>query len=176
MWKWKVNFKIEARANPPMAARSPNRDLPMIAKLSLLTIVGRASAENLVISSGNRPVTEQSPSGGRQAPAGLLYSMVQGQENPTVSCRSRKIGIQQKSTGHRAIYVPWDIGFRVKLSLKECLSIRTVMWACGWNWTFIWVSCSVGRVVRVLKAKKSKLCRQLLLKFITFIFIFCSEE
>ena len=31
---------------------------------------GGASAEYLVISSGNRPVAEQSPGGGRQAPAG----------------------------------------------------------------------------------------------------------
>ena len=32
--------------------------------------IGRAPAENLVISRGNRPVAEQSPAGGRQAPAG----------------------------------------------------------------------------------------------------------
>ena len=32
--------------------------------------IGRASAENLVISRGNRMVAEQSPGGGRQAPAG----------------------------------------------------------------------------------------------------------
>ena len=129
MWKWKVNFKIEARANPSMAARSPNGDLPMIAGFIVVhrrstgapTVTaeppddrrrdtGGASAENLVISSGNRPVAEQSPGSGHQVPAGWLYDMVQGQENPAVSCRSRKIGIRQKSTGHRAIYVSWDVG------------------------------------------------------------------
>ena len=31
--------------------------------------------------------------------------MVEGQENRPMSCRSRKIGIRQKSTGHRAIYI-----------------------------------------------------------------------
>ena len=31
--------------------------------------------------------------------------MVQGQENRPMSCRSRKIGIRQKSGGHCSIYV-----------------------------------------------------------------------
>ena len=72
-----------------MAARSPNGDLPMIAGFIVVrrrstgapTVtaeppddrrrdIGGASAENLVISRGNRPVAEQSPGGGRQAPSG----------------------------------------------------------------------------------------------------------
>ena len=148
MWKWKVNFKIEARANPSMAACSPNGDLLMIAGFIVVrwrstgapTVTteppddrrrdtGGASAENLVISSGNRPVAEQSSGGSRQAPAGWLYDMVQGQENPAVSCRSRKIGIRQKSTGHRAIYVSWDVGLK-----------RTCLWRQA-NLASVW-SCS----------------------------------
>ena len=42
MWKWKVNFKTEARANPSMAARSPNGDLPMMAGF---IVVHRRSTE-----------------------------------------------------------------------------------------------------------------------------------
>ena len=72
-----------------MAARSPNGDLLMIAGFIVVRLrstgaptvtadppddrrrdIGGASAENLVISRGNRPVTEQSPGGSRQAPAG----------------------------------------------------------------------------------------------------------
>ena len=72
-----------------MAALSPNGDLPMIAGFivvrrrstgapTVLTEppddrrrdIGGASAENLVISRGNRPVAEQSPGGSRQAAAG----------------------------------------------------------------------------------------------------------
>ena len=72
-----------------MAARSPNGDLPMIAGFIVIHLrstgapmataeppddrqqdTGGASAKNLVISSGNRPVAEQSPGGGRQAPDG----------------------------------------------------------------------------------------------------------
>ena len=68
-----------------MATCSPNGDLPMIAGFIVVRwrstgaptvtagppmIVGRTSAENLVISRGNRPVAEQSPAGGNQAPAG----------------------------------------------------------------------------------------------------------
>ena len=72
-----------------MAARSPNGDLPMIAGFIAVrrrstgaqTVtaeppddrqrdIGGASAENLFISRGNRPVAEQSPGGGRQVPAG----------------------------------------------------------------------------------------------------------
>ena len=72
-----------------MAACSPNGDLPMIAGFIVVRWrstgapkvtaeppddhrceIGRASAKNLVISRGNQPVTEQSPGGGRQAPAG----------------------------------------------------------------------------------------------------------
>ena len=124
MWKWKVNFKIEPRANPSTAALSPNGDLPMIAGFIVVhrrltgapTVtaeppddrrrdIGGASAENLVIFRGNWPVAEQSPGGGCQAPASWLYDMVEGQENLPMSCRSRKIGIRQKSTGHRAIYI-----------------------------------------------------------------------
>ena len=137
MWKWKVNFKIEARANPSMAARSPNGDLPMIAGFIVVrrrstgapTVTteppddsrrdtGGASAENMVISSGNRQVAEQSPCG-RQVPTAWLCDMVQGQENPAVSCRSRKIGIRQKSTGHQAIYVSWDVGLRYKVTINQ---------------------------------------------------------
>ena len=131
MSKWKVNFKIEPRANPSMATRSPNGDLPMIAGFIVVRRrstgapkvtagflddrqqdIGGASTENLVISRGNRPVAEQSPGSGRQAPAGWLYDMVQGQENQPMSCQSRKIGIQQKSGSHCSIYLYWDDGFR----------------------------------------------------------------
>ena len=140
MWKWKVNSKIEARANPSMAARSPNGDLPMIAGFIVVcrqstgapTVtteppddrrrdIGGAPAENLVISRGNRPVAEQSSCGRRQAPTGWLYDMVQGQENPAVSCRSRKMDIRQKSTGHRAIYVSWDVGLTERQTNKCAL-------------------------------------------------------
>ena len=50
-------------------------------------------------------MAKQSPDGGRQAPGGFFYDMAQGQENWPMSCRCRKIGIRQKSAGHRAIYV-----------------------------------------------------------------------
>ena len=124
MRKLKVNFKIEPIANPSMAARWPNGDLLMIAGFIVVrrrstgapTVTtgapvdrrrdtGGASAGNFVISRANRPVAEQSPSGGRQAPAAWLYDMVQGRENPPMTCRFRKIGIRQKSAGHRSIYV-----------------------------------------------------------------------
>ena len=141
-----------------MAARSPNGDLPMVAGFIVIcrrsteapTVTaeppddrrrdtGGASAENLVISSGNRPVAQQSPGGGRQAPAGWLYDMVQGQENPAVSCRSRKIGIRQKSTSHRAIYVSWDVGFSLEWAreLKGNWSNAKVTTEAAhaiWNW------------------------------------------
>ena len=124
MWKWKVNFKTEPRANPSMAARSPNGDLPMIAGFIVVrqrstgapTVTAGppddrrrdtdgASAGNFVISRENRPVAKQSPCGGHQAPAAWLYDIVQGQKNRPMSCRCRKIGIQQKSGGHCSIYV-----------------------------------------------------------------------
>ena len=73
-------------------------------------------------SRGNRPVAEQSPVGGRQAPAGWLYDMVEGQVNRPMSCRSRKIGIRQKSTGHRVIYVFWDVGF-TQVNCSSCESM-----------------------------------------------------
>ena len=140
MWKWKVNFQIEPKTNQWSSRRWPHdhqkvtcrwlqdslssggdRQEPQRSPLSLLTIVGGASAENLDISRGNRPVAEQSPGGSRQAPAGWLYDMVEGQENRPMSCRSQKIGIRQKSTGHRAIYVL--LGRR--LYLKDILLINT---------------------------------------------------
>ena len=114
-----------------MAARWPNGDLPMIAGFIVVrrrstgapTVTGRppddrrrgiggTSAENLVISWGNRTVAEQSPDGGRQVPAGWLYDLVQGQENWPVSCRSWKIGISEKSADHRSINKVCDVGLR----------------------------------------------------------------
>ena len=110
-----------------MAARSPNGDLPMIAGFIVVrrrstgapTVTaehpddrrrdtGGASTENLVISSGNRPVAEQSPYSGAR-----WLTLRHGS-------RSRKSGGElpisknrhpAKIYRHRAIYVSWDVGF-----------------------------------------------------------------
>ena len=79
--------------------------------------IGGASADNFVICRENRLVVEQSSGGGRQATAGWFYDIVQGQENRPTSYRSRKIGIRQKSSGHRWIYV--FLGRRLKYELSS---------------------------------------------------------
>ena len=132
------NFQIQLGQNPSMAARWPNGDLPMIAGFIVVrrrstgapTVTGRPPddrrrgiggtlAENLVISWGNRTVAERSPDGGRQAPAGWLYDLVQGQENRPVSCRSQKIGIGEKSADHRSIYKACDVGLTTMLAYSK---------------------------------------------------------
>ena len=116
---------------PAMAAWSPKGERPMIAGFIVvrrqstgppavtaglpgdrLRDIGGASAEKFVICRENRLMAEQSPGGSRQATAGWLYDIVQGQENRPTSYRSRKIGIRQKSSGHRWIYV--FLGRRLK--------------------------------------------------------------
>ena len=37
--------------------------------------------------------------------------MVQGQENRPMSCRCQKVGIGEKSSGHRSIYKACDVPF-----------------------------------------------------------------
>ena len=108
-----------------MAARWLNGDLLMIAGFIVIrrrstgapTVTGRPPDDHrrdIGWKFGhflrNRTVAEQSPDGGRQAPAGWLYNLVRGQENWPVSCRSRKIGIGEKSMDHRLIYKACDIG------------------------------------------------------------------
>ena len=50
----------------------------------------------------------------RPAVAGIrplhdFYDMVQGRENPAMICRCQKVGIGEKSAGHRRIYNPCDV-------------------------------------------------------------------
>ena len=40
-----------------------------------------------------------------------FYDMVQGRENPAMICRCQKVGIGEKSAGHRTIYIPCDVAF-----------------------------------------------------------------
>ena len=99
-----------------MAARSLNGDLPMIVGFIVVRRgptgvpavtagapadrrqdTGGASAGNFVICRQNRAVAEQSPSGGRQASLHDFYDMVQGRENPAMTCRCQKVGIGEKS-------------------------------------------------------------------------------
>ena len=99
-----------------MAARSLNGDLPMIVGFIVVRRrptgvpavtagspadrrrdTGGASAGNFVICRPNRAVAEQSSSGGQQASLHNFYDMVQGRENPAITCRCQKVGICKKS-------------------------------------------------------------------------------
>ena len=139
---------VTCRWSQDSLSSAGNRQEPQRSPLNLLTIVGGAPAENLVISRGNRPVAEQSPGSGRQAPAGWLYDMVQGQENPAVSCRSRKIGIRQKSTGHRVIYVSWDVGFRWTLTRHIWFNLSSL-------YEITWFNCTLMSGTYDISEKKS---------------------
>ena len=41
-----------------------------------------------------------------------FYDMVQGRENPLMTCRCQKVGIGEKSAGHRSIYKACDVGLK----------------------------------------------------------------
>ena len=77
-----------------------------------------ASAENFGHSArksgGGRTVSRRRSSCGRW----MVYDIVQGQENRPMSYRSRKIGIRQKSSGHRRDLC--FLGRRLKF-LQSCL-------------------------------------------------------
>ena len=106
-----------------MAARCPNGDLPMIVRFIVVRRrptgvpavtagapadrrqdTGGVSARNFVIRRANRAVA------GRR-PLHDFYDIVQGRENPPMTCQCRKVGIGEKSAGHRSIYKACDVGF-----------------------------------------------------------------
>ena len=127
-----------------MAARCSNGDLPMI--VGFIVIRWRPAGVPAV-TAGCLPIVVGTPAGHRPeilsfaerigrwpnslpAAAGRrelldFYDMVQGRENPPMTCRCQKVGIDEKFTGHRAIYKACDIG------------IKTVCWAQnrdpGWS-------------------------------------------
>ena len=45
-----------------------------------------------------------------------FYDMVQGRENLPITCRCQKVGIGEKSAGHRSIYKACDVGITVEFS------------------------------------------------------------
>ena len=111
-----------------MAARCPNGDLPMIVGFIVVCRrptgipavtagapadrrrdTGGASVGNFVICRVNRVVAEQSPRGAGRRPLHDFYDMVQGRENPPMTCRCQKVGIGEKSTGHSVIYKACDV-------------------------------------------------------------------
>ena len=122
MRKLKVNFKISPIANPYMAARCPNGDLPMIVGFIVVLRrptgvqavtagapanrgrdTGGASAGNFVTCRTNRAVPNSLPAAASRQPLHDFYDMVQGQENPPMTCWCQKVGIGEKSAGHRSI-------------------------------------------------------------------------
>ena len=158
MRKLKVHFKVEPIASPPMAAGCPHGDLPIISRFIVIRrwsadappVIARApadhrrgtagaSAGNFVNSRANRPVAARSPNGGRPTSAAWFYNLLQGRENRRMTCRCRKIGIGEKSAGHRPIYKACDVG----LSWRNVLS-----WSGGhefkprpgWTWC-AWYFC-----------------------------------
>ena len=119
-----------------MATRCPNGDLPMIAGFivvrrrltGVLAVTagapadrrrdtGGASAGNFVICRVNRAVA------GRR-PLHDFYDMVQGRENPPMTCRCQKVGIGEKSAGHRSIYKACDVGLSCISSVQ--IQLQTV--------------------------------------------------
>ena len=77
---------------------------------------GGASAGNFVICRANRAVA------GRHL-LHHFYDMVQGRENPPMTCRCQKVGIGEKSAGHRSIYKACDVGIsEVPLGATVCIA------------------------------------------------------
>ena len=62
-----------------------------------------SSAERI----GRWPNSHPAAAGRRPLPD--LYDMVQGRENPAMICRCQKVGIGEKSGGHRRIYKACDV-------------------------------------------------------------------
>ena len=128
MWKSKINFKIEPNAHQWSSRRWPHGHQKVNGRWSqdslssggdwqdprrsppgLRTIVTGTPAWHWpkILSFPDRISRwlNSLPAAAGQATAGWLYDIVQGQENWPMSYRSRKIGIRQKSSGHRWIRV-----------------------------------------------------------------------
>ena len=88
-----------------------------------------ASAENFGHSArksgGGQTVSRRRSSCGRW----MVYNIVQGQENRPMSYRSRKIGIQQKCSGRRGIYV--FLGRRLKTDTHGYEKAMNVQYITG---------------------------------------------
>ena len=67
--------------------------------------------------------------------------MVQGRENPPMTCRYRKVGIGEKSAGHRSIYKACDVGLIKqnpddildcqlrKVKILQALAVLRTLWS-----------------------------------------------
>ena len=133
MRKLKVHFKISSIANPSIAARCPNGDLPMIVGFIVVRRrpAGAPGSHHWAAyrsSSGHRPKILSSaerigrspnsrPAVAGRRPLHDFYDMVQGRENPAMICRCQKVGIGEKSGGHRRIYNPCDVPLRQHIKL-----------------------------------------------------------
>ena len=118
-----------------MPKRRPADDLPMI--VGFIVVRWRPAGAPAVIAGppadrrrniGRKFCHLLSKSGGHRTVARRWPSdMVQGRENPTMIWRSQKVGIGEKSTGHRRIYNPCDVAFNCILELKIMLKIKIVL-------------------------------------------------
>ena len=128
MQKLKVHLKISSVANPSMAARCPNGDLPMI--IGFLGVRRRPAGAPPVTT---RPPADcrrgiawkfchlQSESGGRRTvawrwPADVrcltFTTWFKVEKNPAMICRCQKTGIGEKSGDHSRIYKACEVGIR----------------------------------------------------------------
>ena len=135
---------------------SGNRQGPWRSPPGPRAIVAGTSAENFVICRENLPVAAQSPGGDRQATAGWLYDIVQGQENRPTSYRSRKIGIRQKLSRHRRIYV--FLGRRLYVSGVLLLSVYKYLFEqkCIRIFSHVHARKSIAHRVRSMASKQSR--------------------
>ena len=61
------------------------------------------------------------PAAAGRRPLHDFYDMVQGRENPAMICRCQKVGIGEKSCGHRRIYKACDVPFSSwNVKLRRC--------------------------------------------------------
>ena len=126
-----------------MAARCTNGDLPMIVEFIVVSrrptrpsshrwgrltiVVGTPAGHQPEILSfaeriGRWP--NSLPAAAGRCPLHDFYDMVQGRENPLMTCRCQKVGIGEKSAGHRSIYKACDVGFSI-FSMVFILTFQT---------------------------------------------------
>ena len=91
------------------ACRSSSGHRPKI--LSSAERIGRWP-NSLPAAAGRRPLPD-------------FYDMIQGRENPAMICRCQKVGIGEKSGGHRRIYKACDVPLTHG---AQCLQYSETLW------------------------------------------------
>ena len=82
-----------------------------------------SSAERIRQSPNSRPAVAC------RRPLHDFYDMVKGRENPAMICRCQKVGIGEKSGGHRRIYNPCDVPLNTISSCSQLLlSVTSSHW------------------------------------------------